>query len=57
MGMVAHRALVNNGAPFVNAFGTIFPHAAWAGKLVAALAAVPGSGPGSGAYRLDPGHR
>jgi APA family basic amino acid/polyamine antiporter len=31
MGLVAHKALIGNGAPFVNAFGTIFPHAAWAG--------------------------
>src|ERR1700722_2792696 len=39
MGLVSHGALVNNGAPFVNAFETIFGRAAWAGKLVAALAA------------------
>jgi len=44
MGLVSHRALVNNGAPFVNAFDTIFPHGTWAGKLVAALAAVSGFG-------------
>jgi basic amino acid/polyamine antiporter, APA family len=44
MGLVSHRALVNNGAPFVNAFETIFPHGAWAGKLVAALAAISGFG-------------
>jgi APA family basic amino acid/polyamine antiporter len=44
MGLVSHRALVGNGAPFVAAFGTIFPHGAWAGKLVAALAAVSGFG-------------
>jgi len=44
MGLVSHRALVNNGAPFVNAFDAIFPHGAWAGKLVAALAAVSGFG-------------
>jgi APA family basic amino acid/polyamine antiporter len=44
MGLVAHKALIGNGAPFVNAFGTIFPHAAWAGKLVAALAATSGFG-------------
>jgi APA family basic amino acid/polyamine antiporter len=44
MGLVSHRALVGNGAPFVNAFETIFPHGAWAGKLVAALAAVSGFG-------------
>src|SRR5580698_3077114 len=44
MGLVSHHALVNNGAPFVNAFQTIFPHSSWAGKLVAALAAVSGFG-------------
>jgi basic amino acid/polyamine antiporter, APA family len=44
MGLVAHHALVNNGAPFVNAFDTVFPHSTWAGKLVAALAAVSGFG-------------
>lgn len=44
MGLVAHHALVNNGAPFVNAFQAIFPHGAWAGKLVAALAATSGFG-------------
>lgn len=44
MGLVGHHALVNNGAPFVNAFGAIFPHSAWAGKLVAALAATSGFG-------------
>ena len=44
MGLVSHHALVNNGAPFVNAFGAIFNHGAWAGKLVAALAVVSGIG-------------
>jgi len=44
MGLVAHHALLNNGAPFVNAFQVIFPHGAWAGKLVAALAATSGFG-------------
>jgi basic amino acid/polyamine antiporter, APA family len=44
MGLVAHHALVNNGAPFVSAFEVIFPRAAWAGKLVAALAATSGFG-------------
>jgi basic amino acid/polyamine antiporter, APA family len=44
MGLVAHRALVNNGAPFVDAFGAIFPHGTWAGKLVAALAVTSGFG-------------
>jgi APA family basic amino acid/polyamine antiporter len=44
MGLVGHRALVNNGAPFVTAFQAIFPHGVWAGKLVAALAATSGFG-------------
>jgi APA family basic amino acid/polyamine antiporter len=44
MGMVAHHALINNGAPFVTAFGVIFNHGAWAGKLIAALAVVSGIG-------------
>ena len=43
-GLVPHHALLNNGAPFVNAFQSIFPHGAWAGKLVAALAVVSGIG-------------
>jgi APA family basic amino acid/polyamine antiporter len=44
LGLVPHHALRSNGAPFVNAFEAIFPHAAWAGKLVAGLAAVSGFG-------------
>ncbi len=44
MGLVPHHALVNNGAPFVNAFQTIFPHGTWAGKLIAATAVVSGIG-------------
>ncbi len=44
MGLVPHHALVNNGAPFVNAFEAIFTGGAWAGKLVAALAVVSGMG-------------
>src|SRR5580658_6326264 len=44
MGLVPHHALLNNGAPFVNAFQAIFPHGTWAGKLVAALAATSGFG-------------
>lgn len=44
MGLVPHHALVNNGAPFVNAFEAIFNHGAWAGHLVAALAVVSGIG-------------
>jgi basic amino acid/polyamine antiporter, APA family len=44
MGLVPHHALVNNTAPFVTAFGTIFTQGVWAGKLVAALAVVSGIG-------------
>jgi APA family basic amino acid/polyamine antiporter len=44
MGLVAHHSLVNNGAPFVDAFQTIFSHGAWAGKLIAALAVISGIG-------------
>src|SRR6516225_6446655 len=36
MGLVPHHALVNDTAPFVTAFGTIFTHGAWAGTLAAA---------------------
>jgi APA family basic amino acid/polyamine antiporter len=38
MGLVAHDSLVGNGAPFVDAFQTMFGHAQWVGKLVAATA-------------------
>jgi APA family basic amino acid/polyamine antiporter len=44
MGLVSHHALASTGAPFVNAFGAIFSHATWAGKLIAALAVVSGIG-------------
>ncbi len=44
MGLVPHHELVNNGAPFVDAFGTMFPHGTWAGKLIAAVAVVSGIG-------------
>ena len=44
MGLVAHRSLVTNGSPFVDAFQSIFSHNAWAGKLVAAVAVVSGIG-------------
>jgi APA family basic amino acid/polyamine antiporter len=44
MGLVPHHELINNGAPFVNAFQAVFSHGAWAGKLVAALAVVSGIG-------------
>jgi basic amino acid/polyamine antiporter, APA family len=44
MGLVPHGDLVGNGAPFVNAFQTMFGHAEWVGKLVAATAVVSGLG-------------
>src|ERR1019366_4604358 len=44
MGLVAHHTLVGTGSPFVNAFQSIFPHQAWAGKFIAAVAVVAGIG-------------
>jgi len=44
MGLVSHHTLVHTGAPFVNAFQSIFPHGAWSGKFIAALAVVSGLG-------------
>jgi APA family basic amino acid/polyamine antiporter len=44
MGLVAHHTLVNTGSPFVNAIDSIFPHSAWAGKTIAAIAVVSGIG-------------
>ena len=44
MGLVSHDGLVGNGAPFVDAFQTMFGDAAWVGKLVAATAVVSGIG-------------
>ena len=44
MGLVAHKALAGNTAPFVPAFEAIFGHSAWAGKLVAAVAVASGIG-------------
>jgi basic amino acid/polyamine antiporter, APA family len=44
MGLVAHDSLVGNGAPFVGAFQTMFGHARWVGKLVAATAVISGIG-------------
>ncbi|MGA7834410.1 MAG: amino acid permease [Acidimicrobiales bacterium] len=44
MGLVAHHTLVHTGSPFVNAIQSIFPHSAWAGKTIAALAVVSGLG-------------
>ena len=44
MGLVSHGALVKTGSPFVNAFQSIFPHEAWAGRFIAAVAVVSGIG-------------
>jgi APA family basic amino acid/polyamine antiporter len=44
MGLVAHHTLINTGSPFVNAFQSIFPNNAWAGKFIAALAVISGIG-------------
>ena len=44
MGLVNHRTLVTTGSPFVNAFQTMFPHSAWAGRFVAGVAVVSGLG-------------
>jgi APA family basic amino acid/polyamine antiporter len=44
MGLVSHHALVNTGSPFVNAFQSIFPHEAWAGRFIAAIAVISGIG-------------
>lgn len=44
MGLVPHHALVNNGAPFVIAFKSMFSGISYAGKLVAAVAVVSGLG-------------
>lgn len=44
MGLVPHAQLVKDGAPFVTAFQTMFGHAAWIGKTVAATAVISGFG-------------
>ncbi len=44
MGLVSHHTLVNTGSPFVNAFDAMFPHNAWAGKFIAAIAVISGIG-------------
>jgi APA family basic amino acid/polyamine antiporter len=44
MGLVSHGTLVNTGSPFVNAFQSIFPHQAWAGQFIAAIAVISGIG-------------
>jgi basic amino acid/polyamine antiporter, APA family len=44
MGLEPHGKLVNDGAPFVAAFHTIFNGAQWAEKLVALIAVISGIG-------------
>lgn len=44
MGLVSHHTLAGNGAPFVDAFQTMFGHVTWVGKLVAGTAVVSGIG-------------
>jgi len=44
MGLVAHHTLTTTGAPFVNAFQTIFPGSAWAGQFIAGVAVISGIG-------------
>jgi len=44
MGLVPHHTLVNDTAPFVTAFGAIFPHVSWAGQALAAVAVISGIG-------------
>lgn len=44
MGLVAHGSLVGNGAPFVDAFHTMFGSAWWVGKTIALVAVVSGIG-------------
>ena len=44
MGLVPHDRLVDDGTPFVAAFGSIFGSAGWIGKLVALTAVISGIG-------------
>jgi APA family basic amino acid/polyamine antiporter len=44
MGLVPHGTLVDDGAPFVAAFHTMFGSAGWVGKLVALTAVISGIG-------------
>src|SRR3954452_5323372 len=44
MGLVPHDQLVNDGAPFVAAFETMFNGAGWVGKFVALVAIISGIG-------------
>ncbi len=44
MGLVPHDQLVDDGAPFVAAFKTIFDGAGWVGKAIALVAVISGIG-------------
>lgn len=44
MGLVPHGKLVDDGAPFVAAFHTMFGSAGWIGKLIALTAVISGIG-------------
>ena len=44
MGLVPQAALAQTGSPFVDAFQSIFPGNAWAGKFIAAIAVMSGIG-------------
>lgn len=44
MGLVPHDRLVDDGAPFVAAFQTIFTGAGWVGKAIALIAVISGIG-------------
>jgi APA family basic amino acid/polyamine antiporter len=44
VGLVPHGTLVNTGAPFVDAFQTMFSQIGWAGKFIATIAVISGIG-------------
>lgn len=44
MGLVPHDTLAATGAPFVDAFQTIFAQSPWAGTFIAAIAVISGLG-------------
>ena len=44
MGLVPHNTLIKTGSPFVNAYEAMFPHSAWVGRFIAAIAVVSGLG-------------
>lgn len=44
MGLVPHHELVHSTSPFTQAFSAMYPHHAWAGRAVAAVAVTAGLG-------------